>query len=273
MTHAATDHYRRLGVEHHADFKALKRAYYQRAKECHPDLFGGDRAKEEEFKLLVQAFDVLSDPEQRRRYDARMAWEPVAGSAFSSTVSPPAMPLSDEDDPDAILDSRADDILEELIVGNTIARNATLRTLMLDLEITGKFCLFREAKYEYAAGHLRRAHLLFAKAVAGSPGNLLYRYFLAQTHQRLGHHDDAIRQLEKALALGRARQPPMRLNRIRRELSSLRQRQGGLLDGLKEFLLGRPAAPELMKTDEDMRRELGRAMNRLARTENRKRLN
>ena len=60
---ANQNHYKVLGVETDCDFASIKKAYYRRVKECHPDLFGGSKSKEEEFKFLVLAFDVLSDPD------------------------------------------------------------------------------------------------------------------------------------------------------------------------------------------------------------------
>jgi hypothetical protein len=52
MDNMAKDYYARLGIDPAADFDQVKRAYYRMAKLCHPDRFGGDRAKEEEFKEI-----------------------------------------------------------------------------------------------------------------------------------------------------------------------------------------------------------------------------
>lgn len=59
------DLYSTLGVRRDADDAEIKRAYRRRARECHPDA-GGDEA---EFKEVTHAYQVLSDPEKRRRYD------------------------------------------------------------------------------------------------------------------------------------------------------------------------------------------------------------
>ena len=63
------DLYQILGVPSTADFAAIKRAYYRRAKECHPDRFQNSPVKTREFQILVEAFDTLSDGLKRRRYD------------------------------------------------------------------------------------------------------------------------------------------------------------------------------------------------------------
>jgi len=66
--------------------------------------------------------------------------------------------------------------VEELIVGNTIPRQATLQTLMPDLEKTERFCLYREAKTCLFAGEAGRAAVLFERAVLNAPGNILIRF-------------------------------------------------------------------------------------------------
>ena len=55
------NHYEILGIARECEFAALKKAYYRRARECHPDRFGNDPGKAEEFKLVVEAFVTLSD--------------------------------------------------------------------------------------------------------------------------------------------------------------------------------------------------------------------
>src|SRR5690606_1657526 len=65
--------YEVLSVESTADFTAIKKAYYLRAKQCHPDRHDGDPEMERQFKVVVAAFDVLSDPEKRQGYDMHMA--------------------------------------------------------------------------------------------------------------------------------------------------------------------------------------------------------
>ena len=64
-----TDPYRVLGVNRNASDEEIKRAYRKLAKKLHPDLNPGDKKVEAQFKETTAAYDFLSDPEKRRRYD------------------------------------------------------------------------------------------------------------------------------------------------------------------------------------------------------------
>ena len=64
------DFYAILGVPQDADEAAIKKAYRKLARKHHPDQNPGDAAAEQKFKEIGEANSVLSDPEQRREYDA-----------------------------------------------------------------------------------------------------------------------------------------------------------------------------------------------------------
>src|SRR6266403_325803 len=63
------DYYRILGVDRKADDKTIKSAYRKLARKHHPDVSKGAGAAEK-FKEINEAYEVLSDPEKRRRYDS-----------------------------------------------------------------------------------------------------------------------------------------------------------------------------------------------------------
>ncbi len=58
-----------LGVDRHASDEEIRRAYRRLAKRWHPDFNPGDPVAERRFKEISAAYEILGDPERRRRYD------------------------------------------------------------------------------------------------------------------------------------------------------------------------------------------------------------
>lgn len=78
------DYYEVLGVNKDADAGSIKRAYYQLAKKYHPDANPGDKAAEEKFKEVNEAYEVLSDSDKRAKYDqfGHAAFDPASGAGY-----------------------------------------------------------------------------------------------------------------------------------------------------------------------------------------------
>ena len=68
-TTSKTDYYELLGVTRKASAKDIRGAFRKLARKYHPDLNPGDKAAEEKFKQLQEAYDVLSDGKKRQMYD------------------------------------------------------------------------------------------------------------------------------------------------------------------------------------------------------------
>lgn len=75
------DYYESLGLQKGASDEEIKKAYRRLAKQYHPDLHPGDKAAEEKFKEIGEAYEVLSDPDKKARYDqyGHAAFDPNAG--------------------------------------------------------------------------------------------------------------------------------------------------------------------------------------------------
>ena len=66
---AFIDYYKILGVDKSIPQKDVKKAYLKRAKQFHPDLHPDDPKAQAKFQALQEAYDVIGDPEKRKKYD------------------------------------------------------------------------------------------------------------------------------------------------------------------------------------------------------------
>jgi curved DNA-binding protein len=85
------DYYKILGVSRSASKDEIKRAFRKLAAKHHPDRNPGDKAAEERFKEINEAYTVLQDDEKRKFYDQYGTAEgvpPFAGGNFSGRVNP-----------------------------------------------------------------------------------------------------------------------------------------------------------------------------------------
>ena len=86
------DYYETLGVARGADADEVRKAYRKLARKYHPDLNPGDKASEDRFKNVQEAYDILSDEKKRKVYDQYGFYSdniPPNGGGFSGTAGGP----------------------------------------------------------------------------------------------------------------------------------------------------------------------------------------
>lgn len=119
---ATSELYDLLGVKRDASPDELRRAYRKLAKQYHPDLNPNDKAAEEKFKALTAAYDLLSDPDMRARYDhgdIDASGQPRRGPQFEWGAAGAGARRQPGPDPDVDLG----DIFNEFFGGYRDARN------------------------------------------------------------------------------------------------------------------------------------------------------
>ncbi len=80
------DYYKILGINRDADINTIKKSYRKLAMQYHPDKNPGDKAAEEKFKEIGEAYAVLSNPQKRRQYD-QFGRAGMRGGGFSGFSS------------------------------------------------------------------------------------------------------------------------------------------------------------------------------------------
>ena len=87
------DYYEVLGINKSADEAEIKKASRTLAKKSHPDMTPGDKEAEAKFKEVNEAYDVLSDPDKRSKYDqyGHAAFDPSSGFGGAGGFFSPGM--------------------------------------------------------------------------------------------------------------------------------------------------------------------------------------
>lgn len=68
-----SNYYEILGVLQNATQEEIKKAYLTLAKKCHPDHHPGNKAAEEQFKKIAEAYSVLKNEDSRKQYDKKLS--------------------------------------------------------------------------------------------------------------------------------------------------------------------------------------------------------
>ena len=105
------DYYEVLGVQKNANADEIKKAYRKAAIKYHPDKNPGDKEAEEKFKEAAEAYDVLSNPDKRARYDqfGHAGMNGAAGGGVNGDLQ-----VLIEEEPDAELVRDGNDLIHNL---------------------------------------------------------------------------------------------------------------------------------------------------------------
>ncbi len=256
-----TDYYELLGVPPDADFPALKKAYYRLAKQCHPDHFANSPEKTEEFKRLVAAFNTLSDPDLRMAYDEKIQRRSDEPSSVNQSSFTPHQ---------WVMDTEADDALEELVVGNSLDPGRTnILTMFLDMQRTEIFIAWRSAEYLYRQTQYGAACRAFRELVRRVPDNILYQVYYARSLAHCGRVFSSLFHYRAAFAIGAKRTPPQELHHLRNEVHGYWKKRSFLLRGLTVFFVP-PETPVLISAEEEMIASMNRLERKRLREERRK---
>jgi len=170
---AGKDYYKILGISRTATDKDVKAAFRKLARQHHPDVNPGNKSSEGKFKEVNEAFEILSDPEKRKKYDqygenwqygdqmaeaARQQQPPGGGWNFNQSQGGPQGTSFEQGDLEGIFGDlfsgrgagtrsraprarRGQDIEYAVEVSLEEAFNGTLRSLSLQSEQTCATCL------------------------------------------------------------------------------------------------------------------------------------
>ena len=183
--------YQRLQVDSQASPEVIKRAYRTLLKHArmHPDL-GGD---EEEAKALIEAYSVISDPQQRAQYDRELRY----AEAYRYVASPPQYILF------CPACGKPNRISDEALIPQ--ARCAICRRKLVpsgaQLSGQGHERTFKLGMYLYEKGLLDRALREFQAAVRLDPGNSTFRYWLGRCYYRRRMYEKAVAEFKAAVAV------------------------------------------------------------------------
>jgi curved DNA-binding protein CbpA len=214
-------HYEVLGIDSHCDLDAIKRAFRRQALATHPDQHPDDPDADQKFIRVAHAYEVLSEIHQRAAYDYRTLRSRSRTADYGITIDDVLRAAHE-----SILGSKADDALEEYIVGIDPPAHTTLMTFFQDLERTEIFVLFRDGKEAYQRKRYERAEAIFRQAVEHTPQNILYHHHLGLAYGARRKTRRARREFKRAIEIGLGRYPILRCPGVHRALYDLHRSRG-----------------------------------------------
>lgn len=176
------DYYKLLRVSKNATVEEIKKSFRRLARDCHPDLHPNDADAAERFRLLREAYEVLSDSDQRNRYDRRRQ------KAFSQTQN--------VNSPQVYYVRGVEKILMQDYQGAISALSEAIRLNTRFIEAYLKRC-----EAFLAVGEERAALEDCQRVLRYQPDSAIAHYYRGRARQRLGYTDSAIKAYTTAIRL------------------------------------------------------------------------
>ena len=182
------DYYKILGVSENATQQEIKQAFRRLARDCHPDLHPNDATAAKRFRVLREAYEVLSDVTQRKKYDRqrpKSSSQKKGGSAQVYYVRG----------------------VEKMLLQNY---RAAVTDLSEAIRLNDRFveAYLKRCEAYLALGEERAVLEDCQQILRYQPENAIAHYYRGRARQRLGYADSAIKAYSKAIYLQQDFPPP-----------------------------------------------------------------
>ena len=143
---AFVDYYKILGVDKNIPQNDVRAAYRKRAKQFHPDLHPNDPKAKAKFQALNEAYDVISDPDKRAKYDKYgEQWKNAATSRLAGLEASEALAELEAQQEEILSRASTSAILVRAVVDSAVSSRTCLAVaLVAVLEVQALMALVAE---------------------------------------------------------------------------------------------------------------------------------
>lgn len=177
------DYYKLLHVSENADIEEIKRSFRRLVRDCHPDLHPNDAKAAERFRLLREAYEVLTDAAQRSRYDRGR--QKSADSNRDQETSPQVHYVRG---------------VEKILVQNY---RGAIADLSAAIRLNSRFieAYLKRCEAYLALGEERAVLEDCQRILRYQPDSAIAYYYRGRARQRLGYTDSAVKAYSQAIRL------------------------------------------------------------------------
>lgn len=176
------DYYEILRVSENATQEEIKKSFRRLARDCHPDLHPNDARAAERFRILREAYEVLSNTEQRKKYDRRRQKRPSPNQKQNTSQ---------------VYYVRG---AEKLLIKDY---RGAINALTEAIRLNGRFieAYLKRCEAYLAVGKDRAVLEDCQRILRYQPDNAIAYYYRGRARQRLGYIDSAVKAYHKAIRL------------------------------------------------------------------------